>query len=55
MYAGSSGFLKFNGQYGNEEEILNSSNRSVELLGNLGKGYEGVIVRDVSFEIERDL
>ncbi|CAR21903.1 amidase [Lachancea thermotolerans CBS 6340] len=55
VYAGSSGFLKFNGQYGNEEEILNSSNRSVELLGNLGKGYEGVIVRDVSFEIERDL
>ncbi|CUS21370.1 LAQU0S03e01002g1_1 [Lachancea quebecensis] len=55
VYAGSSGIFKFNGQHGDEETILDTTNRSVELLGNLGKGHEGVIVRDVSFEIERDL
>lgn len=55
VYAGSSGIYKFNGKFENEEESIGASNRSVDLLGNLGKGHEGVLLRDVNFEIERDL
>lgn len=53
IFAGSSGIYKFNGKEKASETNLNSFNASVELYGNLSKGYEGVIMRDVSFEVER--
>lgn len=55
VFAGSSGIFKFNGKGSNENDVLDSTNTSVDLLGNLGKSYEGVLVRDVEFEIEREL
>ncbi|AAS53786.1 AFR415Cp [Eremothecium gossypii ATCC 10895] len=55
IYSGSSGIFKFNGQYGNVEHHLDSRNLSVELLGNLGKGREGILMRSVEFDVNRDL
>ncbi|SCV00158.1 LAMI_0G03246g1_1 [Lachancea mirantina] len=52
-FAGSSGIYKFNGKYGDQEESLDLSNKSVSLLGNLSKGYEGVLVRNVDFQVRR--
>ncbi|EDO16817.1 hypothetical protein Kpol_1056p18 [Vanderwaltozyma polyspora DSM 70294] len=53
IFAGSSGIWKFNGQDVDTETNLNSLNESVELLGNLGKCHEGIIMRHVDFEIIR--
>ncbi|CAI4043910.1 amidase SKDI_10G2640 [Saccharomyces kudriavzevii IFO 1802] len=58
IFAGSSGVYKFNGREvedpkGSEDSPLDSLNESVELLGNLGKGLEGAILRDVQFEVLR--
>lgn len=53
VYAGSSGLYKFNGKSDNVENQLDSTNKSIELLGNLGKGLEGVIMRDVELEVNR--
>ncbi|CEP63165.1 amidase LALA0_S07e03862g [Lachancea lanzarotensis] len=53
VFAGTSSILKFNGQHGDTENNLDTSNSSVELVGNLSKGYEGVLIRDVEFEIDR--
>lgn len=55
IYSGSSGIYKFNGKFGKEEFSLDSTNKSVELLGNLGKGFEGLLMRNVDFEIERNV
>ncbi|SCU99241.1 LADA_0H18470g1_1 [Lachancea dasiensis] len=55
VYAGSSSIFKFNGRYGADEIDLDSSNRSVEILGSLGKGYEGVLLRDVEFEVLKNV
>ncbi|QLG74649.1 hypothetical protein HG535_0G05320 [Zygotorulaspora mrakii] len=55
VFAGSSGIYKFNGKFDNEEGHLDSENQSVELLGNLGKGVEGIIMRDVNFEVFRNV
>ncbi|KAH3902833.1 amidase SCDLUD_000425 [Saccharomycodes ludwigii] len=55
VFAGSSGIYKFNGKdFTNEESTpltLDSSNPSVELLGNLGKGEEGILYREVELEL----
>lgn len=51
IFAGSSGIYKFNGKEGVNETSLNSFNKSVELYGNLSKGHEGVLMREVSFEV----
>lgn len=55
IYAGSSGFLKFNGKQitNDNSNQPDSTNASVELLGNLGKGQEGVIMRTLNFHINR--
>lgn len=53
VYAGSSGLYKFNGESGSNENQIDSTNKSIELLGNLGKGLEGVLMRDVEFEVNR--
>lgn len=53
VYAGSSGIYKFNGEISPGSTDLDSLNQSVELLGNLGKGKEGVLLRDVTFEVLR--
>lgn len=57
IFAGSSGIYKFNGKNkrsDNEYETnIDSLNESVELLGNLGKGLEGVIMRDIQFEVTK--
>lgn len=61
LFAGSSGIYKFNGKEDfSREELqkddnsrLDSTNPSVELYGNLGKGKEGIIMRDITFEVER--
>lgn len=53
VYAGSSGIYKFNGKLNGEGTNVDSTNESVELLGNLGKGHEGVLLRDVTFEVDR--
>lgn len=53
VFAGSSGIYKFNGQNSDIGSKMDSTNRSVELLGNLGKCYEGIIMRDVEFEVKR--
>ncbi|SMN19360.1 similar to Saccharomyces cerevisiae YJR062C NTA1 Amidase [Maudiozyma saulgeensis] len=61
LFAGSSGIYKFNGRDDfnmaelakDDNKRLDSTNPSVELYGNLGKGKEGIIMRDVQFEIER--
>ncbi|CAB4254645.1 similar to Saccharomyces cerevisiae YJR062C NTA1 Amidase [Maudiozyma barnettii] len=61
LFAGSSGIYKFNGREDfdmeeltkDDNKRLDSTNPSVELYGNLGKGKEGIIVRDIQFEIER--
>ncbi|AGO11068.1 AaceriAFR415Cp [[Ashbya] aceris (nom. inval.)] len=55
IYSGSSGIFKFNGQYGDLEHHLDSRNLSVELQGNLGKGREGILMRSVEFDVNRDL
>lgn len=52
VYAGSSGIYKFNGKQLNDDvDSLDSTNNSVELLGNLGKGKEGILQREVDFLI----
>lgn len=61
VFAGSSGVYKFNGRddFSSEELLkddnkrLDSTNPSVELYGNLGKGKEGIIMRDITFEVDR--
>lgn len=53
VYAGSSGIYKFNGKFADKATDIDSLNESVELLGNLGKGLEGVLLRDVTFEVVR--
>lgn len=57
VFAGSSGIFKLNGKTtrsdNDYETNIDSMNESVELLGNLGKGLEGVIMRDVQFEVEK--
>lgn len=53
VFAGSSGVIKFNGSLADQESEIDSTNKSVELLGNLGKGPEGVLMRDVEFEVAR--
>lgn len=58
IFAGSSGIYKFNGKkpkgsQDDDESSLDSLNESVELLGNLGKGLEGAILREVQFEVFR--
>lgn len=55
VYAGSSGIYKFNGRtHGNQDESVDTTNQSVDFLGNLSKGLEGMIVRDVTLEVERE-
>lgn len=41
------------GSQDDDESSLDSLNESVELLGNLGKGLEGAILREVQFEVFR--
>lgn len=57
VFAGSSGVYKFNGKTrrsdNDYETNIDSLNESVDLLGNLGKGLEGVIMRDVQFEVTK--
>ena len=53
VFAGSSGVIKFNGSRSDQECEIDSTNKSVELLGNLGKGLEGVLMRDVEFKVAR--
>lgn len=57
IFAGSSGIVKFNGKTERHDGVaeinMDSLNESVELYGNLGKGAEGVILRDIQFEVER--
>lgn len=57
VFAGSSGIFKLNGSTTrldkDYETNIDSMNESVDLLGNLGKGLEGVIMRDVQFEVEK--
>lgn len=53
IFAGSSGIYKFNGKDNITEMNMDSTNESVELLGNLGKGLEGVIMRDVQLTIQQ--
>lgn len=57
VFAGSSGIFKLNGHTTRSdhdyETNIDSMNESVDLLGNLGKGLEGVIMRDVQFEVEK--
>lgn len=52
VYAGSSGIYKFNGRYSGEDSV-DTTNSSIELYGNLSKAYEGILVRDVDFEVDR--
>lgn len=53
VFAGSSGIYKFNGQEFEDRSTLDSTNGSVELKGNLGKGNEGIIYREVNFRVSR--
>lgn len=53
VFGGSSGVIKFNGSRSDQECEIDSTNKSVELLGNLGKGLEGVLMRDVEFKVAR--
>ncbi|KAG0659335.1 Carbon-nitrogen hydrolase [Maudiozyma exigua] len=61
IFAGSSGMYKFNGRdnFGinelmkDDNKRLDTTNPSVDLYGNLGKGKEGVIMRTVHCEIDR--
>ncbi|SCU86847.1 LAFA_0E03378g1_1 [Lachancea sp. 'fantastica'] len=53
VFAGTSSIFKFNGQHGDTEKSLDSSNSSVDVVGSLSEGYEGVLVRDVEFEVNR--
>ncbi|CAR29151.1 hypothetical protein ZYGR_0Z00720 [Zygosaccharomyces rouxii] len=53
VFAGSSGIYKFNGQEYENHDSLDSTNFSVELKGNLGKGNEGIIYREVNFQVSR--
>lgn len=57
IFAGSSGVYKFNGKTtrsdNDYETNIDSLNESVDLLGNLGKGLEGVIMRDIEFEVTK--
>lgn len=57
IFAGSSGIYKFNGKTARSdndyETNIDSLNESVDLLGNLGKGLEGVIMRDIEFEVTK--
>ncbi|CCK68470.1 amidase KNAG_0B00210 [Huiozyma naganishii CBS 8797] len=55
VYAGSSGVYKFNGSMDPNESNIDSMNGSVALLGNLGKGKEGIILRDLEFDVTREL
>ncbi|ODQ77612.1 hypothetical protein BABINDRAFT_54011 [Babjeviella inositovora NRRL Y-12698] len=50
LYGGSSSIFQFNGKTADKEgdfEALNVQNKSVDVLGSLGQGIEGVLVRDV--------
>lgn len=53
VFAGSSGIYKFNGQEFADHDSLDSTNYSVELRGNLGKGNEGILYREVDFQVSR--
>ena len=57
VFAGSSGVYLFNGRSAGEQlsdsMSVDSTNPSVDLLGNLGKGHEGIIMRDVQFNVYR--
>ncbi|GCE99384.1 carbon-nitrogen hydrolase [Zygosaccharomyces mellis] len=53
VFAGSSGIYKFNGQEFEGNDSLDSTNLSVELKGNLGKGNEGILYREVNFQVSR--
>ncbi|CDH18073.1 related to Protein N-terminal amidase [Zygosaccharomyces bailii ISA1307] len=53
VFAGSSGIYKFNGKECEGHDAMDSTNNSVELRGNLGKGREGILCRDVQFEVVR--
>ena len=56
VFAGSSGVYLFNGRAVGElpdSSSIDSRNPSVDLLGNLGKGHEGIIMRDVQFNVYR--
>ena len=61
VFAGSSGMYKFNGRDNfdineltkDDNKRLDTTNPSVDLYGNLGKGREGIIMRTVEFEIDR--
>ncbi|CCC67781.1 hypothetical protein NCAS_0A12230 [Naumovozyma castellii] len=53
VFAGSSGIYKFNGEDTHESDHIDTTNESVYLYGNMGKGKEGVLIRDVEFEIDR--
>ncbi|QEU59426.1 Nta1 [Kluyveromyces lactis] len=55
VYAGSSGIYKFNGRiHGDEDDSVDTTNKSIELYGNLSKGHEGILVRDVELIVERE-
>lgn len=55
IFAGSSGMYRFNGKPSKNNNATDSTNTSVDLLGNLGKAKEGFIMRDVEFVVERDI
>lgn len=52
IFAGSSGIFKFNGSE-DKDNNTDSTNQSVKLFGNLGKGYEGLLMRDIDLMIDR--
>ncbi|CDO95979.1 unnamed protein product [Kluyveromyces dobzhanskii CBS 2104] len=55
VYAGSSGIYKFNGRtHGDEDDAADTTNKSIELYGNLSKGHEGILIRDVELNVDRE-
>ncbi|CCE66075.1 hypothetical protein TPHA_0O01060 [Tetrapisispora phaffii CBS 4417] len=53
VFAGSSNIMKFNGKYQETAYGMDSTNESVELLGGLTLGYEGILLRDVNITVNR--
>lgn len=53
VYAGSSGIYKFNGRPDGVEDTVDSTNPSIEMYGNLSKGLEGILVREVDVVVQR--
>ncbi|KAL3232114.1 Protein N-terminal amidase [Nakaseomyces bracarensis] len=55
IFAGTSGMYKFNGESVDGSNNTDSTNTSVDLLGNLGKAREGFIMRDIDFNVEKNI